>query len=455
MSNRLIGGSRWITGGPFMNELHLYWETILNHFKPLVSKGLYEFLFEPVVPRLLENNTLYCEVDEPVQKEQWEKNYIKAAMQLLYETYNHNILIRVQLKNETKPVSAKEGLLPTQRDVPLNPQYTFENFVVGAGNRMAHAAALVVAESPGEMYNPLFFYGGVGLGKTHLMHSIGNHLKSIRPNAKIKYVTSEKFTNDFIQSIQTNSAEAFRNEYRSVDLLLVDDVQFLANKEATQEEFFHTFNYLYDLKKQIVLTSDRKPNEIASLPDRLVTRFGWGLLSDITPPDLETRIAILRNKSNNMRIDILDDVLSYISGQFNSNVRDLEGALTRVQFYAVAQRKDITTDLAAEALKDMVSDSNNTPLTVYDIQHAVGTYFNVTVEELKGKKRTKNIVVPRQIAMYLSRELTSNSLLLIGREFGGKDHTTVLHACDKIHQSALEDSRLSQAIKELKQKLKK
>ena len=277
---------------------------------------------------------------------------------------------------------------------------------------MAHAAALVVAEDPGSIYNPLFFYGGVGLGKTHLMHAIGHQMLLKRPNAKIKYVSSENFTNDFITSIQKNKMEDFRNEYRNVDLLLVDDIQFLVNKEGTQEEFFNTFEELYRNNKQIVLTSDRLPNEIPTLPERLVSRFAWGLSVDITPPDLETRTAILRKKAEAERLEIPDDTLSYIAGQIDSNIRELEGALVRVQAFATMQNSDITTSLAAEAIKALKSSHGSTQVSILQIQEEVAKYYHIHINDLKGKKRVKGIVVPRQIAMFLSRELTDNSLKL-------------------------------------------
>ena len=315
---------------------------------------------------------------------------------------------------------------------------------------MAHAAALVVAEEPGTIYNPLFFYGGVGLGKTHLMHAIGHQMLLLNPDAKVKYVSSETFANDFINSIQNKTQEKFRQEYRNVDLLLVDDIQFFADKEGTQEEFFHTFNALYDDRKQIVLTSDRLPNEIPKLQERLVSRFAWGLSVDITPPDLETRIAILRKKANAERLEIPDDTLSYIAGQIDSNIRELEGALVRVQAYAAIVSQEITTSLAADALKSMLPSSKPTTITIKDIQSVVSKYYQISLVDLKGKKRVKSIVLPRQIAMYLSRELTSNSLPKIGAEFGGKDHTTVIHAYEKIAQALTTNDQIKKEISELR-----
>ena len=315
---------------------------------------------------------------------------------------------------------------------------------------MAHAAALVVSEEPGTIYNPLFFYGGVGLGKTHLMHAIGHQYLSINPDKNVKYVSSETFANDFISSIQNRTQEEFREKYRTVDLLLVDDIQFFADKEGTQEEFFHTFNALYDDRKQIVLTSDRLPNEIPKMQERLVSRFAWGLSVDITPPDLETRIAILRKKADAERLEIPNDTLSYIAGQIDSNIRELEGALVRVQAYATMQNLEITTSLAADALKSMIKDSDK-ELSIEQIQEDVADYYQITVDDLKGKRRVKTIVIPRQIAMYLARELTDASFPKIGAEFGGKDHTTVLHAHEKITKLMNEDPKMKREINELKE----
>jgi chromosomal replication initiator protein len=318
---------------------------------------------------------------------------------------------------------------------------------------MAHAAALIVSEEPGKLYNPLFFYGGVGLGKTHLMQAIGNKRLEDHPETNVKYVTSEAFTNDFINAIQTNRTEEFRREYRDVDILMVDDIQFFAQKEGTQEEFFHTFNALYNNNKQIVLTSDRVPQEIPKLQERLVSRFAWGLPVDITPPDLETRIAILKNKAKLDNLAIPNDTLAYIAGQIDSNVRELEGALSRVQAYSKLKNEPVTTDLVYEALRGLKLTKTSQELSIVDIQNKVASYFHVSISDLKGKKRMKSIVMPRQIAMYLSREMTSNSLPKIGKEFGGKDHTTVIHACDKIAEIIKIDADLRREIADIKSEL--
>ena len=382
-----------------------------------------------------------------LNKEYWEKNLATKIVEVGYMLSGNEIIPRFITGEEAEQEEVIEEKNPKVvapsplKKAMLNPKYTFDTFVIGKGNQMAHAAALVVAEDPGSIYNPLFFYGGVGLGKTHLMHAIGHQMLQSQPNAKVKYVSSETFANDFINSIQNKTAEEFRQEYRNVDLLLVDDIQFFAEKEATQEEFFHTFNALYNEGKQIVLTSDRLPNEIPKLQERLVSRFAWGLSVDITPPDLETRTAILRKKAAAERLEIPDDTLSYIAGQIDSNIRELEGALVRVQAFAAMNSEDISTSLAADALKTLKSGKGHPQLSILQIQEEVAKYYHIQLKDLKGKKRVKSIVVPRQIAMYLARELTDNSLPKIGAEFGGKDHTTVIHAHEKIQQ--LMDSSVS------------
>ena len=405
------------------------------------------------------DNLLTIEVPSELHREYWEKNLAAKIVETGFKLTGEEVTPVFIIENEKKEPEKNKEVIQTElpdivkqssKKALLNSKYTFDTFVIGKGNQMAHAAALVVAEDPGATYNPLFFYGGVGLGKTHLMHAIGHQMLTNQPDAKIKYVTSESFANDFINSIQNRTSEAFRQEYRSVDLLLVDDIQFFADKEGTQEEFFHTFNTLYNEGRQIVLTSDRLPNEIPKLQERLVSRFAWGLSVDITPPDLETRIAILRKRANAEGLEIPDDALSYIAGQIDSNIRELEGALVRVQAYATMNGNDITTSLAADALKSLKPIKQKSELSILLIQEEVCKYYHLQLKDLKGKKRVKTIVVPRQIAMYLSRELTDNSLPKIGAEFGGKDHTTVIHAHEKIQQLLDTDPTIQKEVGELK-----
>lgn len=441
---------------PSLNEL---WTQLQKIYKDEMSTVSYNTWIESAHPISFEGNELLIEVPSALHKKYWEDNLAGKIVETGYLLYGSEVIPNFLPADEKRQQKTQEAQQKTEKKEQnkqktlLNPKYTFDTFVIGKGNQMAHAAALVVAEDPGSIYNPLFFYGGVGLGKTHLMHAIGHQMLLKRPNAKIKYVSSENFTNDFIYSIQKNRMEEFRNEYRTVDLLLVDDIQFLVNKEGTQEEFFNTFEELYRNNKQIVLTSDRLPNEIPTLPERLVSRFAWGLSVDITPPDLETRTAILRTKAEAENLEIPDDTLSYIAGQIDSNIRELEGALVRVQAFATMQNVDITTSLAAEALKALKNSQPLTQVTIQDIQEQVAKYYHVQVKDLKGKKRVKTIVVPRQIAMYLARELTDYSLPKIGAEFGGKDHTTVIHAHEKIQQLLGSNTQLQEEIAEIKNAL--
>ena len=438
-----------------MTELDSLWEAIQNSFRQSKSQVTFDTLIAPAKPLSLSQNQLEVEVPTKVHRDFWEKNLKAELKQYAKAVTDQEIEPHFVLEGEFDPYQNDRPAESNnfEMDTPLNPHYNFKTFVVGEGNKMAHAAAFAVAESPGGLYNPLFIYGGVGLGKTHLMEAIGNHMLQLNPAAKVKYVTSEEFTNDFIHSIQSNSTEKFREEYRNLDLLLIDDIQFLANKEGTQLEFFNTFNALHDNKKQIVMTSDRIPNEIPELQDRLVSRFRWGLTVEITPPDLETRIAILRSKVEEDHINIGNDTLNYIAGQIDTNIRELEGALTKVQAFSNLSQEPITPHLASQALRGL-QRTTKTTITITSIQKNVAEFYNITQSDIIGKKRVKQIVVPRQIAMYLSRELTDYSLPKIGKEFGGKDHTTVLHAIDKIEEELRTDNELKEQLNTLKAKLK-
>ncbi|HJX67695.1 MAG TPA: chromosomal replication initiator protein DnaA [Candidatus Limnocylindrales bacterium] len=339
-----------------------------------------------------------------------------------------------------RPVSQAVRVEPTRVGAPdgastyINQRYTFANFIVGSANRLAHAASLSVAERPGHAYNPLFLYGGVGLGKTHLMHAIGNAVIARFPRKRVVYATSEKFTNEFITSIQQGKIDEFRARYRRIDLLLIDDIQFIADKERTQEEFFHTFNTIHEDGKQIVLSSDRPPKAILTLEERLRSRFEWGLIADLTAPDLETRIAILRAKAEEQAVPVSSDVLEFIARKVVSNIRELEGALNRIVAYASMGAVPITIELAQAVLSNVLYNPKKRQVTPERITRAVADYYGVPMDALKGQKRDKAIVVPRQIAMFLMREETDVSLLRIGAELGGRDHSTVLHACDKINR---------------------
>jgi chromosomal replication initiator protein len=343
---------------------------------------------------------------------------------------------------------------PSVEQSQLNPRYIFETFVIGASNRFAHAAAVAVAEAPAKAYNPLFIYGESGLGKTHLLHAIGAYAKELYGGVRVRYVSSEEFTNDFINSIRDDKASVFKRRYRDLDVLLVDDIQFLENKEATQEEFFHTFNTLYNANKQIVISSDRPPKQLTTLEDRLRSRFEWGLITDIQPPELETRIAILRKKAAQDKLNAPDDVLEYIASKISSNIRELEGALIRVTAFASLNRQGVDLGLAEIVLKDLIPEEGGPEITSTTIMAQTASYFSLTMDDLCGTSRSRVLVNARQIAMYLCRELTELSLPKIGQTFGGRDHTTVMHADRKIRQLMAERRSIYNQVTELTNRIK-
>lgn len=447
--------------GSQLNEL---WQQVLALIKPKVSKPSFDTWLKETKAVQFEHSELIISAPNNFVKEWLETRYIKFLTANVYELLNEHVTIKVITENETaqhlaepQPPAAlrnREASNDLFSSQMLNPKYTFNTFVIGAGNRFAHAASLAVAEAPAKSYNPLFIYGGVGLGKTHLMHAIGHYILEHAPHSRVLYITSEKFTNDFINAIRDNQGEMFRNKYRNIDILLIDDIQFLAGKEQTQEEFFHTFNALHEENKQIIITSDRPPKEIPTLEDRLRSRFEWGLITDIQPPDLETRIAILKKKAKSENIDIPNEAMAYIANQINTNIRELEGALIRVVAYSSLVNEDITTHLTAEALKDIIPANNNKKITVDLIQKEVAAVYGLNMEDFVAKKRTKAIAFPRQIAMYLSRELTDLSLPRIGSSFGGRDHTTVIHAHKKISEAIKQDPELKATIDNLIKEIK-
>jgi chromosomal replication initiator protein len=353
-----------------------------------------------------------------------------------------------------KPVVTESVPSAAKGEIFLNSKYLFSTFVVGPSNRFAHAAALAVAESPAKAYNPLFIYGGVGLGKTHLMQAIGHFLLEKNRSLKILYIPSERFTNHLISAIQNRAMSKFREKYRNMDILLIDDVQFIAGKESTQEEFFHTFNTLYDSHKQVVVTSDRSPKEIPRLEERLISRFEWGLVTDIQPPDLETRVAILRKKAERDTLVIPDEVTDFIAQKFRLNIRELEGALIRVVANSSVMNQPITLAGTKEILKNLLVESEER-LSMEGIQEAVANYFQVSASDMKAKRKTRSIVYPRQIAIFLIRELTPHSLSEIGVQFGGRDHTTVLHACEKIAKEIQTNDQVRKTINHLTLQLKR
>ncbi|WP_075858715.1 chromosomal replication initiator protein DnaA [Carboxydothermus pertinax] len=450
------------------NPVEELWEQVMEALKNHVNKPSWDMWIKSIRPLGFLENTILVEVPNKFAKEWLEEHYSSLIKHILKLITNEDINFKLVVPNEST-LEENEAKITKKKNSPkkqskffeegifftLNPKYTFETFVVGNSNRFAHAACLAVAESPAEAYNPLFIYGGVGLGKTHLMHAIGHYILKNKPEMKVAYVTTEKFTNDLINSIKDDTTEEFRNKYRSIDILLIDDIQFLEKKERTQEEFFHTFNALYEANKQIVISSDRTPKELSTLEDRLRSRFEWGLITDIQPPDLETRIAILRKKAQLDNLNVSDDVLNFIANEIVSNIRELEGALIRVVAYAGLHGEPITVDLAAKALKDLLPSNHVKPITIPLIQQVVANFYGLTVEDLKAKKRTKSVAFPRQVAMYLCRELTEASLPKIGEEFGGRDHTTVIHAHEKIQHDLQVDPNLKTVIKQLTEQIHK
>lgn len=454
-----------------MEKIDDLWNSVLERIQQSISKPSFETWVKSTKAHSLQGNAFVVTAPNVFNRDWLEGHYTTLTTDILKDITGkemdvyfispdaHNLDTYVPPSyrgngGEESPSFVRREDANGDVQSMLNAKYTFDTFVIGSGNRFAHAAALAVAEAPAKAYNPLFIYGGVGLGKTHLMHAIGHYVLDHNPNAKVVYLSSEKFTNEFINSIRDNKAVEFRNKYRNVDVLLIDDIQFLAGKEQTQEEFFHTFNTLHEESKQIVISSDRPPKEIPTLEDRLRSRFEWGLITDITPPDLETRIAILRKKARAENLDVPNEVMLYIANQIDSNIRELEGALTRVMAYSSLSKQEVNADVASDALKNIMPDSRSKALTMEDIQRVVGDYYGIDIGDFATKKRTKTVAFPRQVAMYLSRELTEFSLPRIGEAFGGRDHSTVIHAHEKISVLMEKDPSIAQQMKDLAALLK-
>lgn len=420
------------------------WNEVLYTMREEIGTTSYDIWFSMLKYTNNVNDKIYISVPNLLTKEWIESRYLDLMKNKLKSITNKNYTFVLQIESDI----SKKGI------TPLNPRYSFENFVVGNSNRFAHAACYAVGESPSRAYNPLFIYGGVGLGKTHLMQAVGHHIFEKNPDALVMYVSSEQFTNELISSIKDDKTSAFRNKYRNIDVLLIDDIQFLDGKERTQEEFFHTFNTLYESNKQLVISSDRPPRNIKTLEDRLRSRFEWGLITDIQPPDLETRIAILRKKAQSDNINIPFDILDYIAKLIQSNIRELEGALIRIVAYATVNQKELNMVTAEEALKDILPPLRPQEITIEAIQNIVCEQFSIQLSELISKKRNKQLVYPRQIAMYLCRNLTDASFPQIGEQFGGKDHTTVMHSADKIEKAKVNDATLETQLENLIKKIK-
>jgi chromosomal replication initiator protein len=456
------------------------WRAALGELQVSLSPANFETWLKDTALVAVDDSRFRIAVPNGFAKDWLESRYRSLISQTLARVVGYSVTVEFEVREiataeradaddearpaAERPAAARPSPSPQVRLEPgrvggpeggsasLNPRYTFRSFIVGSANRLAHAASLSVAERPGHAYNPLFLYGGVGLGKTHLMHAIGNAVVTRFPRKKVVYATSEKFTNEFITSIQQGRIDDFRARYRRIDVLLIDDIQFIADKERTQEEFFHTFNAIHDDGKQIVLSSDRPPRQITTLEERLRSRFEWGLIADLTAPDLETRIAILRAKAEDQGVPVGSEALEFIARKVASNIRELEGALNRIAAYANMQGMPITPDLAQAVLSNVLYNPRKRAITPERIATAVAEYYSVDLEALRGQKRDRAIVTPRQIAMYLMRAETDVSLLRIGAELGGRDHSTVLHACDKIDREMQENEELRRdlaAVREL------
>ncbi len=457
-----------------MNASADLWDRCLENLKKDLNRQSFETWFKPTKASVTENNTLKVQVPNEFFRD-WIRDHYQPQIQKALRAL-HPEQLEIQFEIETITLHQTALSLPGSTEKPvievvekprlsmptptkaagdsefiLNTKFNFESFVVGNSNRFAHAACLAVAESPARSYNPLFIYGGVGLGKTHLLQAIGNFVVEQNPNIKVLYISSEKFMNDFIQAIQSGRHQDFRNKYRTVDVLLIDDIQFWEGKESTQEEFFHTFNVLYEAQKQIVATSDSHPKEI-KLEERLKNRFEMGLITDIQEPDIETRIAILRKKAESEGILVPNDVTVFIANHAKANIRELEGAMLRVIAFASLTRQEISLELVKEVLKDTLPNEDRR-ISVDTIQRVVAERYNCKFSDMKSKKRTKQIAFPRQIAMYLSRELTAHSLSEIGAIFGGKDHTTIIHAYEKIEELLTTDITLLAEVNSIKKQL--
>ncbi|CUS32961.1 chromosomal replication initiator protein DnaA, DNA-binding transcriptional dual regulator [Candidatus Nitrospira nitrosa] len=443
-------------------SIEIEWDEALEYVQQKVPKQVFDTWFLPVQFDRAENSTVYLGVPNKFFGEWLETHYgalLTEAVAIASggEPLTVAFIVRERATaSPTEPPSSAQGGKgqsppKPRRGILLNPKYTFRNFVVGAGNQFAHAACMAVAEQPGQTYNPLFIYGGVGLGKTHLLNAIGNHVAEQR-DLRIAYLTTEQFTNEVINSIRYDKMMDLRKRYRHIDMLMIDDIQFLVGKERTQEEFFHTFNALYEGHKQIVLSSDRFPKDMPDIEERLRSRFEWGLIADLQPPDVETRIAILRKKSEDEGVKLPEDVIQFLSTTMKSNIRELEGSLVRLGAYASLTGQVISLDLAKTVLRDLIGDKKKV-VAMDDIQEAVCAQFHVKIAELKSRRRSKTLVHPRQIAMYLCRELTDASYPEIGRQFGGKDHTTIIHACRQVTKAKETDTGLQTTIESLKEQI--
>jgi len=434
------------------------WTQAVAEIKERIGRQNYETWIKPIGFISRNKNEICLDVPNKFFRDWLTEHYLAQIQDILSTLAKHDVKVVFEINEKTnRPANAEKGVKREERErvqksnSNLVPKYTFQNFVVGASNQFAHAACVAVANQPGEHYNPLFIYGGVGLGKTHLVNAIG-HQSAQRSGLKVVYLSSESFMNELIGSLRRDKMDEFKKKFRNVDILILDDVQFIAGKERTQEEFFHTFNSLYESHKQIVITSDKFPKEIPGIEDRLRNRFEWGLIADIQPPDMETRVAILQKKAENEGVQLPHDVAFFLASNIDSNVRELEGSLTRLGAFSSLTKATITVELAKDVLKNTLKNAQQ-EITVENIQKTICDYFNLKIGDLKAKRRTQNIALPRQVAMYLCRKYTETSFPAIGDKFGGRDHSTVIHASKTIERKIKEDPHMQTTIEKLERNL--
>jgi chromosomal replication initiator protein len=448
------------------------WGSAQQLLRSMLNTDIYNLWFLPIKPVAVEGETILLEVANDFCEVWLKDNYLGLISDVLASASGQALKVKFKVnpngttlgsapaEHKSKPSKAAAAAEPPERssssrngEIVFNPKSTFESFVVGENNNHAHAAAMAVSQAPGKSYNPLFLYGGVGLGKTHLLHAIGQHITGTKKGAKISYLSSEKFTNEYIDAIQNNQLVRFRRKYRQSDVLLIDDVQFLAGKERIQEEFFHTFNALHEGHKQIVLTCDRPAAEIQNLEHRLVSRFEWGLVTEMQPPDVETRMAILRKKEKSMGVELPDEIITFLANRIRTNIRRLEGALIRVASFASLTGKKLTLPVVEGLLREVLHEEGRYAVNIDAIQKKVAEHYDIRLADMTSKRRPENIAFPRQIAMFLSRQMTESSLNTIGEAFGGRDHGTVLHACRLVKDRMEVDSNVRQAVMYLEKQL--
>src|SRR6266446_3257482 len=443
------------------------WTTAQEQLRSMLSSDVYNLWFAPLRASAHDHNSIVLEVADDFCEVWLKDNYMSLLQDVLAVASGQQLEVRFKVTPpaglavggelvtpaKAKPSQPPSDRNPSNHELNFNPKNTFDTFVVGNNNNFACAAALAVAQAPGKSYNPLFLYGGVGLGKTHLLHAIGQYAVSHKKSARVAYVSSEKFTNEYIDAIQNNQLVRFRKKYRQTDVLLIDDIQFLSGKERIQEEFFHTFNALHEAHKQLVLTCDRPANEIQNLEQRLVSRFEWGLVTDLQPPDVETRVAILRKKEKSLGVELPEEIINFLANRIRTNIRRLEGALIRVASYASLTGKKLTLEVVEELLREVLHEEGRYSISIELIQKKVAEHFDIRLADMTSKRRPENIAFPRQVAMFLSRQLTESSLNTIGEAFGGRDHGTVLHACRLVRDRMQVDSTVRQKVSYLEKQL--